>query len=121
MLCYGHCTYPGCLFPRENKYAISFKKVLFEKEKGKQFFTSALALVAEWKTVRKGKGTVACVGPAEAIILRTLRSGAILAALTGDCEGRTTKRGGMIQEETKLKLDQLKGLKYKLFIFLNIL
>lgn len=49
-------------------------------------------LVAEWKTIGKGKGTVACIGPVEAIVLRTLRSGAILGGtLTGDCKGGTTK------------------------------
>ena len=57
---------------------------------------SALALVAEWKTIRKGIGIVACVAP---LVLRTLRSGAILGGtLTGDCKGGTTKKG-LIQEQ----------------------
>ena len=59
---------------------------------------SALALVAEWKTIRKGKGTVACICPVEAIVLRTLRSGAILGGggptiATADCKGGTTVKG----------------------------
>jgi len=73
-------------------------------------------MVAEWKTIGKGKGTAACSVLVEAIVLRTLRLGAILGgALTVDCKGGTDKRG-FDSGRDKVKTKKVKCLKYNIYL-----